>query len=72
MKHSERTFISADSLGYKRVHLFLMELNTHSQGESRLCLKVNPSLKHTFYKSVNSKLNKKNHTHTHTHTHTKC
>jgi hypothetical protein len=25
-------------------------------------------LKHTFYKSVNSKLNKKNHTHTHTHT----
>jgi hypothetical protein len=36
-----------DSVGYKRVQLFLMGLNTHSQCDSRLCLKVTSRLENT-------------------------
>jgi hypothetical protein len=50
--------------------LSFMELNTYSQSDSRLFLKVTLGTKPNFYKSVNGKLNKKYHTHTHTHKHT--
>jgi hypothetical protein len=62
--------------GVQKSTHYLMELNTDSQYDLRLCLKVTSRLQHTFLKSMNSKLNKKNHTHTHKHTHrythTKC
>jgi hypothetical protein len=58
--------------GVQKSPHFLMKLNTPSQCNSRLRLKQTSRVEHTFWKSVNSKLNKKNHTHTHTHTQSKC
>jgi hypothetical protein len=55
-----------DSLGDKTLHLSFMELDTYSQSDSRLVLKVTSGIQPDFYKSVNGKLNKKYHTHTHT------
>jgi hypothetical protein len=70
IKHSERTFISADSRGYKRVHIFSWNwTHTVSATQANSSKWIQVLYIHSNNQWIPNWKRKITHTHTHTHTH---